>query len=80
MKLNRSLGFYLLACSGLCGLIAYECYQSKVLTAKEIARRLEIGFESVAIPNESFVAGFLAVSFGVAGVVCLRAYFQQTRN
>jgi hypothetical protein len=80
MKLNRSLGFYLLACSGLCGLVGYESYQTKVRTAKEIASRLELQFESVSIPIESYIAGFLCIAFAVAGMFCLKEYFKQVKQ
>lgn len=77
MKLNRSLGFYLLACSALCGVIACDFYQSEVRTAKAVARQMDLTLESVEIPVETKVAGFLCVAIGVAGAICLRDYFRQ---
>lgn len=79
MKLNRSLGFYLLACSALCGVIAFDFYQSEFRTAKKVAQQLDLTLESIEIPIETKVAGFLCIAIGVAGVICLRDYFRQAQ-
>jgi hypothetical protein len=79
MKLNRSIGFYLIACSLLCGVIAYDFYQSQVRTAKAVARQLDLTLDAIEFPIESKVAGFLCIAIGVAGAICLRDYFRQAQ-
>jgi hypothetical protein len=80
MKLTRSVGFYLLACSLLCAIIALESYQSRVGTAKEVARRLGIRLESVDVPLQTKVAGFLSITMGVAGAVCLFDFYRNRQS
>ncbi len=68
----RSTGIFLIVCAALCGLVAFERYQTARRTAMAISN-LIAGFEieSVSIPIETKVAGFLSVMFVVAGLRCI---------
>lgn len=78
MKSLRTAGFFLLACSALCFIIAIERYLTEVRTGKQIAAALkEIEFESVSIPIETTVCGLVGISLFVAGA---RLLFDSVRK
>jgi|GEM_PF-1631921 len=77
MKQHRTIGVFLLACSVICFLIAWERYHSAVKTAREIARIItEIEYESVSTPIETTVSGLIGVALAVAGVVLIMEYIR----
>ena len=67
----RSTGTFLLVCAALCGLIAYERFQSALRTGREIARHLHLELQTVQVPAATYVASFLGVLLLVAGAKCL---------
>ena len=65
----RTIAVFLIACSAILLTIAIQKYLNAVETAEAIAEHLEgIEFESVSLPIESSVCGFVAVLMFVAGV------------
>lgn len=68
MKSVRTLGVFLVACSALCFIMAWDRYQSAIREGKAIAEALKgIEFESVSAPVESIVGGLIGVVLLVAG-------------
>ena len=79
MKQIRSIGVFMIVCSAICGLIAWERYSTAKLTAEAVAERLDgVEFVSVAWPVSSIVAGTLGIVLLVAGVKCMADSFQNT--
>jgi hypothetical protein len=72
MKQLRSIGVFLIVCSILCGLIAYERYRTARNTAMAVAEVIEgIEFVGVTPPLTTVVAGLLGVMLFVAGLKCV---------
>jgi len=72
MKKRTSTGGFLIACSGVCLIIAVERYYSALATAKQVAEMLEgVEFESVGIPIESTVCALAGGAMLVAGVILI---------
>lgn len=80
MKNLIRIGCFLIGCGLLCGLVAYERHQQQVRTAEEIAKVMNLDYESVNISSETKVAGFLGVMLFVAGGNCLLNAFSQGTN
>jgi len=68
----RTIAVFLIACSAILFVIAFQKYYNTVLTAQAIAEQIEgIEFESVGVPIETGVCGFVGVLLLVAGVKLL---------
>ncbi len=81
MKQLRSIGIFLIVCSSLCGLMAYERYRSAHVTAVAIAEVMEgIELTSVTPPLTSIVAGLFGVVLFVAGLKCVFSSLQQQNS
>ena len=79
MKQLRSIGVFMIVCSVICVLIAYERYSTAKATAKAIAEELEgVEFVSVGWPVTSIFAATLGVVLLVAGVKCVADSFQSS--
>ncbi len=69
MKSFRTTGLFLLACSGLCFIIAVERYMTAVRTGEAIAAAMKgVEFETVSMPIETKVCGLVGIALLVAGV------------
>jgi hypothetical protein len=78
MKLLRSIGALMLACSAICLIIAIQKYVNAVTTAKAIAEAIDgVEFESVALPIETKVCGLAGVVLLVSGVRLLFESFRR---
>ncbi len=80
MRQLRSIGAFLVTCSLICGLIAYERYVTAKTTAIAVAERLE-GVEFVAVdwPLTTMVAGAIGIVLAVAGIKCLADSAREAR-
>jgi len=70
----RTIAVFLIACSAIMFVIAYQKYYNAIETAKAIAGQIEgVEFESVGVPIETSVCGFVGVLLLVAGAKLLLA-------
>lgn len=68
MKSVRTIGVFLIACSALCFIMAWERYRAAVREGQAIAEALGgVEFESVSVPLESIVGALIGVVLLVAG-------------
>ena len=78
MNQIRSIGVFMIVCSVICVLIAYERYSTAKETAKAVAERLDgVEFVSVGWPTTSIFAATLGVVLLIAGLKCLADSFRQ---
>jgi hypothetical protein len=73
MKQLRSVGAFMIVCSILCFVVAYDRYQTNLVTAKALMN-LDgfdgVEFDSVSVPMETYIAGFAGVVLLVGGFRC----------
>ena len=74
----RTIAIFLIACSAIMFVIAFQKYYNAVETAKAIAGQIEgVEFEAVGMPVETSVCGFVGVLLLVAGA---RLLFESGRR
>ena len=68
----RTIAIFLIACAAILFAIAIQKYYSAVETAKAVADQIQgVEFDSVALPIESNVCGFIGILMLVAGTKLL---------
>lgn len=77
----RTIAVFLIACSAILLVIAFQNYQNAVASAKAIAEKIPgFEFESVGPPVETMVCGVAGVALLVAGTLLLLGAIRSSKK